>query len=171
MIMSKLNKQNKIMGLYSNSKLKYTYAHFCQTNIFIIFFLYCVLFFLVQQINRLSFDNYQHLFLFFFQNLHRNYKCLRRFAVLICNQQNTQHNVYCMIYFVLYIRNYSAFFVFKYCTNSHLKYSFSFYSFSKIIFNCSKKYIKIPIKKKTLILDTMSFFCGHQPKQYSNQYT
>lgn len=32
MIMSKLNKQNKILGLYSNSKLQYAYAHFCQTT-------------------------------------------------------------------------------------------------------------------------------------------
>lgn len=59
MIMSKLNKQNKIMGLYSNSKLQYAYAHFCQTTlILILFFLYCVFFFLVQHINCLSFDNY-----------------------------------------------------------------------------------------------------------------
>lgn len=40
MIMSKLNKQNKIMGLYSNSKLQYAYmyAHFCQTTYWYYFF-------------------------------------------------------------------------------------------------------------------------------------
>lgn len=144
MIMSKLNKQNKILGLYSNSKLQYAYATSVKQHIYNICFILRSFFF---QYNKSIVYNSTTISIYscFFQNLHRNYKCIRRFAVLICNQQNTQHNVYCMIYFVLYIRNYSAFFVFKYCTNSHLKYSFSFDSFCKIIFNCSKKYIKIPI--------------------------
>lgn len=39
MIMSKLNKQNKIMGLYSNSKLQYAYATSVKQHIYNICFI------------------------------------------------------------------------------------------------------------------------------------